>query len=407
MPARVSLGDLAVVVDEAEQAVAHGHPDHDPDEAVVEVRPEQHRDEQREQDQQPAHRRRAGLALVVGADLADRLPHAQARQLPDQRRAHQEGDEERRERRRPGAEGDVAEDVEGADIGGQRVEQVVEHSGSRLRFEVASATRSILIARDPLTSTQSPRSTSSRTGAPASSLVRGRRGSAPGSCPPRRPRRPRARPARPPRPGTSMPRVAARRPASRCAPLRVVAELAHVAQHGDAPAALAAARQQPQGHLHRLRVGVVAVVDQHEVAGQLAPLEAARDRAVEGEALRHLVERSARRQRGGAAASAFSTVVSPSPATAIAATPCGARSSKAKPPARRSATSPRRARRPRPRARSSAPAPWCARRAPRRGVVGVQHGGALRRQRREQIALLAGRSRRGCRGTRCARSRRW
>ncbi len=41
----VSLGDLAVVVDEAEQAVAHGDAEHGPHEAVVEVRPEQHRDQ--------------------------------------------------------------------------------------------------------------------------------------------------------------------------------------------------------------------------------------------------------------------------------------------------------------------------------------------------------------------------
>jgi hypothetical protein len=106
--------DLAVVVDESQHPVARGDTNHDPNEAIVEIRPEQYRHQQREQDQQSTHRRCAFFALVVRADLADRLTHTQTLERANQRGTHHERDEQRCKRGCTGPEGDVAEHVERA-----------------------------------------------------------------------------------------------------------------------------------------------------------------------------------------------------------------------------------------------------------------------------------------------------
>ena len=78
----VRLLDLVVIVEEADQPEAGGDQQARPDIGVGEVHPQQHRDDHRDQDQQPAHGRRAALGEValraVGADrLALALAHAQ------------------------------------------------------------------------------------------------------------------------------------------------------------------------------------------------------------------------------------------------------------------------------------------------------------------------------------------
>ena len=85
---------------------------------------------ERQQDEEAAHRRRAALGQqvalrAVGADrLAAVLPGPQH---ADQPRADEEADQQRRQHRPAGAEGDVAEDVERRELVGERDEQVVEH----------------------------------------------------------------------------------------------------------------------------------------------------------------------------------------------------------------------------------------------------------------------------------------
>ena len=78
-----------------------------------------------------------------------------------------------------------------------------------------------------------------------------------------------------------------------------VTELAHVAQHGESAPRHRRVGQQPQGHLQRLGVGVVAVIDDGDVSGQLAALESPADRPILGEPLDDVAERYARGERRG------------------------------------------------------------------------------------------------------------
>ena len=55
------LGDLEVIVIEADQAEAQRHAEHDPDIGIPRVGPEQRRHDEARQDHQPAHGRRADL----------------------------------------------------------------------------------------------------------------------------------------------------------------------------------------------------------------------------------------------------------------------------------------------------------------------------------------------------------
>ena len=112
------LGDLQIVVIEADRAEAQRHQQHHPDIDAGDVGPQQRRDDDARQDHQPAHGRRAGLLEMrlrpVGADrLALALPDAQR---VDDRRAEDEDDQRRGDQRAAGAEGDVAEDVEDRDL---------------------------------------------------------------------------------------------------------------------------------------------------------------------------------------------------------------------------------------------------------------------------------------------------
>ncbi|TMA29192.1 MAG: hypothetical protein E6J87_20110, partial [Deltaproteobacteria bacterium] len=71
------------------------------------------------------------------------------------------------------------------------------------------------------------------------------------------------------------------------------------AEHSDSPAARVAAREGPERDLHRLRIGVVGVVDQQAPARERDRRESPRDRLIGGEAGRDVRERHARRERGG------------------------------------------------------------------------------------------------------------
>ena len=78
---------------------------------------------------------------------------------------------------------------------------------------------------------------------------------------------------------------------------RIVAELAHVAQHQ--PAFAAAGRQRVDRGVERPGVGVVAVVDQHRAAGKAMRVEATGDRAggVEAGCNHRQLDAGAQRQR--------------------------------------------------------------------------------------------------------------
>ena len=159
-PLRIAVDDLALVVDPADRAEAERHEQHDPDEAVGEVAPQQRRDRDRHQDQRAAHRRRAGLGEVrLRAVVAHRLADLHPRQPGDHPRADDERDEERRHAREHRAQRDVAEDVERADVLREQLGEPAAASVRSLRRGApvsAATTRSIRMKREPLTSTVAP-----------------------------------------------------------------------------------------------------------------------------------------------------------------------------------------------------------------------------------------------------------
>jgi hypothetical protein len=124
----LALDDLQVVVEEAEDA----HPDRgqqqEVDVGIPQIGPEQRRDHRGGQDDEPAHRRRAGFrAVPLGALLADHLAGLDLAHLADDPGPDQKREEQRRDRRVGGPERQVAEHVEeGVDFD-EPDEQVVEH----------------------------------------------------------------------------------------------------------------------------------------------------------------------------------------------------------------------------------------------------------------------------------------
>ena len=126
-PIAIAQLDLLVVVDESQHPVPRGEPQHNPYEVIGQVRPEQHRDRQREKDQQSTHGGGASFRLVVGADLADGLTDSKGRKFPDQPGTDHERDEEGGQCRSGGSEGDVPNYVEATERTLQGIEQVVEH----------------------------------------------------------------------------------------------------------------------------------------------------------------------------------------------------------------------------------------------------------------------------------------
>jgi hypothetical protein len=111
----VAPQQLQVVVDEAQRAVTEGDEQHRPDVTIVQIRPQQGGDAEREQDQHAAHGRRALLVdqVPLRPIRANRLPVALQRAQPaDHARAQQETDEQRGQARGARAERDVAEQIE-------------------------------------------------------------------------------------------------------------------------------------------------------------------------------------------------------------------------------------------------------------------------------------------------------
>ena len=118
------------VVEEPDQPEADGHPQHDPHVRIAEVGPQQGRAAQRQQDQEPAHRRGSLLADEVALRPigADRLTVALHRFEPgDDLRPKDQADRQRRIQRSPRTEGDVAEQVQRVKLFGERCQKKVKH----------------------------------------------------------------------------------------------------------------------------------------------------------------------------------------------------------------------------------------------------------------------------------------
>ncbi len=157
-------------------------------------------------------------------------------------------------------------------------------------------TRSMRIEREPLTSTQSPARSASRSAA-AICVWLVAMCARPGSMP--------AASAASRTSGANLPsaksavdaKLAGERADAAVSGLRVRAELAHVAEHRERAARAAQPREARERDLHRLRVRVVGVVDQQRAARELHLLHAALRRRVLREA-RGDLERGSRPRRG-------------------------------------------------------------------------------------------------------------
>ena len=289
-----SADDLQVVVREPDRAEPgrrqHGNPDVD----VGQIGPQQRRHERRRQDQQPAHRRRAGLQLVRRrAFLPDDLADLEFAQLPDEPRPEQQADRERRQAGGRRAERDVARHVQHRELRAQREqhleEQVVEHQANSAFSR--STTSSVRTPRDPFTRITSPGRTSD---AARLGRLRARRDVLHALA---------REPARDGRAGQGARRSAADRNQQiepgrrgRAADVfvqlhRAIAEFEHLAEHGD-PAARRLGRAQ---HVERAarggRAGVVAVVDHDDALRQPDHLAAVRRGLRPRRAFRHRGQR--------------------------------------------------------------------------------------------------------------------
>ena len=154
-PVMRSPDDLEIVVGEANRAKSDRGENCDPDERVAEVGPEQRRHERRGQNQEAAHRRRAGLGPVRRRPfVTDHLPDLELLQLADHPRTEDEPERERRHAGDGGAERDVSRHVQHGEPRRQRRQQVIEHQANSA-FSRAT-TRSVPMPREPFTSTRSP-----------------------------------------------------------------------------------------------------------------------------------------------------------------------------------------------------------------------------------------------------------
>jgi hypothetical protein len=109
--------DFAVVVDPADRAKGDRHGQHDPHETVRKVTPQQRGDDDRNEDQRAAHRRRAGLRKMrLGTVGPNGLADFVRRELAYHRGADDERKYERGQACEHRAQRDVIEDIEDANV---------------------------------------------------------------------------------------------------------------------------------------------------------------------------------------------------------------------------------------------------------------------------------------------------
>src|ERR1019366_6567337 len=141
-PQRAALDDLHVVVDEAEQRAGDRCAEHADSTPVLPIREDRERRRDRDEHDDPAHRRRACLVqMTLRAVIANVLAELAPAQELDELRREEDADQQ----------------------GGGAADQDLCHQ----RPASASATRSRATPRDPLTSTVSPACRRARTSSAA------------------------------------------------------------------------------------------------------------------------------------------------------------------------------------------------------------------------------------------------
>ena len=137
--------DLGVIVEESDPAEADQRGERDPDIGIAQIRPQQRGDHDRDDDQHPAHRGRTRLLLMrFRALFANILADLKLPQPADQPWAQPDAEKERGEAGEAGAERDVAEHAERADVALEGfVEQEVEHLRHHLSSISLSSARSM------------------------------------------------------------------------------------------------------------------------------------------------------------------------------------------------------------------------------------------------------------------------
>src|SRR6185312_4246089 len=103
----------------------------DYDKPIGQGGPQQGRHYSGEQDDQPAHGRRAPLSLMAGGPFRpDDLSYLPLPQTSDDRRSHHKSEQQSRNRRARGAKADVVEEIEDDVRLAERREPVIEHQSS-------------------------------------------------------------------------------------------------------------------------------------------------------------------------------------------------------------------------------------------------------------------------------------
>src|SRR6185312_6686527 len=165
--------DLQVVVRESDGSVRQRRQRRNPHVRIPQVRPEQRGHDGRGENEEPAHRRRAGFGTVrVGTVGPDDLADLELAQLADKPRTEHEAEDERRDGGRAGPDRDVPHHVERRHLSAQPrllVEKVIEHQANSAFSR--STTTSVRTPRDPLTSTRSPGCTYSAKASAAAALL--------------------------------------------------------------------------------------------------------------------------------------------------------------------------------------------------------------------------------------------
>ncbi len=127
-PLRSAPNNLQVIIHEPHQSEPDGGEDHQPHVPIRDICPEQGREDDRKQDQEPAHRRRAGLGQMAARTIVPNLlPQPHLLQLLDQDGGQHEGYEKRRHRRVDDAETQIPEDVQKGELGVERIEPKIQH----------------------------------------------------------------------------------------------------------------------------------------------------------------------------------------------------------------------------------------------------------------------------------------
>ncbi len=152
-----AMHDLQIIVGETDGAEGQRRQHGDPDEAIGQVGPEQRRNQHGDHDEDAAHGRRAGLLLVgLGAVFADVLADLEFAQAMNDGRANDQSDKQCSQAGEGGAEGQIAEDSERADMKDDKsllVEQPIEQIRPRSQIDRCSRSR---LSATPFKAANSP-----------------------------------------------------------------------------------------------------------------------------------------------------------------------------------------------------------------------------------------------------------